>query len=85
MKEHHCKICGLYLENMPWGEDGISPTSEICPCCGVEFGYEDYTIESIIEYRKQWIGNGCNWFNSKEIPQNWDLDKQMQDIPDKYK
>lgn len=52
MEEHFCRICGLYSEDKPWGEDGHCPTYDICPCCGCEFGYEDYTVESAINYRK---------------------------------
>jgi hypothetical protein len=85
MKEHYCRICGLYIEDEPWGEDGYCPTHEICPCCGVEFGYEDYTIESIIEYRNQWIKNGAEWFIEKQRPEDWSLEKQMQNIPSRYK
>ncbi len=85
MKEHFCRICGLYSEDKPWGEDGNCPTYDICPCCGGEFGYEDCTVESTIDYRKQWIENGAKWFDLKYKPEDWDLEKQMQNIPDKYK
>lgn len=53
MEDHFCRICGLYSEDKPWGEDGNCPTYEFCLCCGVEFGYEDYTVESVINYREQ--------------------------------
>ena len=85
MKEHFCRICGLYIEDKPWGEDGNCPTYEYCPCCGVEFGYQDYTIESAINYRKQWIANGSKWADLKEKPENWSLEEQISHIPYKYK
>lgn len=85
MEEHNCRICGLYIEEEPWGKDGKCPTYEICPCCGVEFGNEDYTIKSAIEYRNQWVENGYKWFNVKEKPENWNVENQMLDIPNKYK
>lgn len=85
MEENFCRICGLYSEDKPWGEDGHCPTYDICPCCGCEFGYEDCTFESAINYRKQWIENGVKWFDLKYKPEDWDLEKQMQNIPDKYK
>ncbi len=47
MNEHNCRVCGLYIDDLPWGEDGNCPTYEICSCCGVEFGNEDYTVESV--------------------------------------
>ena len=36
-----CRVCGLLSSDPPWGYDGVSPTFDFCPCCGVEFGYED--------------------------------------------
>ena len=42
----YCKVCGYKLSFESWGDDGNTPTYEICPCCGVEFGNEDYTAES---------------------------------------
>lgn len=85
MEEHYCRICGLYIEDKPWGKDGNCPTYEICPCCGIEFGNEDYTIESAIEYRKQWLTDGAQWFNPKEKPKNWNLENQLLHIPEKYR
>ena len=34
---HICRVCGYCDEELfPWGEDGETPTFEICPCCNVE-------------------------------------------------
>ena len=40
---------------MPWGKDGKYPMFEICPCCGIESGYEDISPESIESNRRKWI------------------------------
>lgn len=53
MTDHNCRVCGLHIDDLPWGQDGNSPTYDICPCCGVEFGYEDYTAESARRYREK--------------------------------
>lgn len=82
---NNCRVCGFYMIDEPWGEDGETPTYEICPCCGVEFGNEDYTLESTKEYRKTWLSTGAKWFESKEKPIDWDMEKQMQNIPEEYK
>lgn len=82
---NHCRVCGWYMMDPPWGEDGLTPTYEICPCCGVEFGNEDYTKESTLEYRKKWLSNSAKWFKERMKPDNWNLEKQMKNIPDKYK
>ncbi len=80
-EQHTCRICGLYIEESPWGQDGLSPTYEICPCCGVEFGNEDYTIESVKSYRREWMNKGSNWFEPIEKPKNWNIEEQLKNIP----
>lgn len=79
--EHNCRICGLYIEDLPWGQDGATPTYEICLCCGAEFGNDDYTSESVKNYRAKWLAEGAPWFYKKSKPENWDVKKQMEDIP----
>ena len=83
-EQHTCRICGLYIEELPWGEDGLSPTYEICPCCGVEFGNEDYTVESAKRYRIEWINKGLNWFDPSEKPKYWNEKEQLNDIPKEF-
>jgi hypothetical protein len=64
--------------------DGNCPTYEICPCCGVEFGYEDSTIQSTQAFRKVWIEDGLKWFSAREKPENWSPEQQMADIPEPF-
>lgn len=85
MATNNCRICGLYFEAPPWGEDGHSPTFDICPCCGVEFGNEDYTFESAKRYRAKWIDGGASWFMPKKKPSNWDIQEQMLKIPPNWR
>lgn len=76
-----CKVCGYSeLNYYPWGEDGKTPSYEICPCCGVEFGYEDSTLEGMLKYRKKWIKLGGKWFKEEKRPNNWSLDKQLKNV-----
>jgi hypothetical protein len=81
MNVHNCRICGLYFDHFPWGENGDCPTYEICPCCNVEFGYEDYSLESIRKYRSNWLKSGANWFDKKRKPDEWNLEEQLENIP----
>ena len=83
MEIHNCRVCGFYIENLPWGEAGNCPTYEICPCCGVEFGNEDYTIESVKKYRNEWLSKDGYWFDPDEKPNEWSLDEQLKSIPKK--
>ena len=81
----YCRVCGLKQTEPPWGEDGKTPSYEICSCCGVEFGNEDYSPESLKKYRDNWISGGAKWFSSKEKPANWDMKNQLAQIPEKFK
>ncbi len=80
-----CRICGHSSENFPWGEDGKSPSFQICSCCGVQFGKEDDTLESIKEYRAGWISKGGKWFVKNETPEGWNIETQMKNIPNEFK
>lgn len=82
--QHNCRICGLYIEELPWGEDGNYPSYEICSCCGVEFGNEDYKIESIRRYREEWIKKGSAWFEPSEKPEEWNREEQLKNIPQNF-
>ena len=64
-----CRICGLIQSDLPWGEDGKTPSFDICSCCGVEFGYQDATIYAIKRYRQKWISEGAKWFQPESKPE----------------
>lgn len=57
----YCRVCGYEPGLAPWGEDGISPSWEICACCGVEFGYEDATAAGVVSHRARWLADGGLW------------------------
>ena len=78
--KYHCTVCGLPLGFAPWGKDKNSPTYNICPCCGVEWGNEDYTTASRTEYRNKWLAAGAKWFEPQKKPANWNLEEQLNNI-----
>jgi len=82
---HECRVCGCYSNTYPWGEDGKSPSYQICSCCGVQFGKEDLTLESIKECREEWISKGGEWFTKNEKPEGWDIKTQMKNVPDGFR
>lgn len=83
MLENNCRVCGFHTET-PIRDEDNNATYEICSCCGVEFGYEDYTKESTLKYREKWINSSCEWFESKLKPQDWNLDEQMKNINSEF-
>jgi hypothetical protein len=79
-----CRVCGLDQLEPQWGEDGKSPTFNICFCCGVEFGYEDATLTAIRSYREKWFLAGALWHKPRYKPEGWNLEEQLKDIPAEY-
>jgi len=72
---YQCPVCGY---------DRMSESPKdfaICPCCGVEFGYDDFEC-SHSELRSQWISKGMPWFSQYTLaPQNWNPYLQLAQIP----
>jgi hypothetical protein len=76
-----CPVCGYdKLQYPPYDEKG-NESFEICHCCGFEFGYDDehsrFTFES---YRIKWISEGASWFYIADLPEIFDLEKQLKNI-----
>jgi hypothetical protein len=82
-----CRVCGFRQPDPPWGDDGKTPMFLICSCCGVEFGYEDAAPAGIRRYRDRWLNQpgGPAWWKAKEQPDDWDLQKQLAEIPDEFR
>lgn len=81
MKKYTCHVCGYpELSDPPWGDDGKSSSFDICPCCGVEYGYEDAREAAMLKFRQQWIASGGKWFNERLKPRDWDMKKQLLNI-----
>ncbi len=81
MVKYTCHVCGYPdLLEPPWGEDGQSSSFDICPCCGVEFGYEDATETALLKYRQQWIFSNGKWRESDLKPSDWDMKEQLRNI-----
>lgn len=49
----------------------------ICPCCGTEFGLDDYDF-TVPELRLRWILSGALWFSRDQTPPaNWNPSLQL--------
>ncbi|MGB7430615.1 MAG: hypothetical protein WA933_22715 [Microcoleaceae cyanobacterium] len=64
--KNSCRVCGYDMKYPIWGEDGNTPSFDICPCCGTEFGYEDCTPQSINLAKKYSIDTEYKYNNTKE-------------------
>jgi hypothetical protein len=68
-----CPICGYLLSYPP---DDFN----ICPSCGVEFGYET-SSRSFWDLREEWLRTGANWA-SRVVPKpkSWDPMLQLKNL-----
>jgi hypothetical protein len=83
-----CPVCGYPgLKEQPRSEV-TGPSDEICPSCGIQFGYDDEAggnasaRERIYQqWRKKWIAVGMPW-KSKGIkpPHNWVTSDQLRAV-----
>ncbi|RIK43045.1 MAG: hypothetical protein DCC58_10200 [Chloroflexi bacterium] len=73
-----CPVCGYALNQPPWC--GESASFEICPSCGIHFGYDDdVSSESFRSkpetyrcWRETWITAGMPWFSKgRDKPKGW--------------
>jgi hypothetical protein len=80
-----CRVCGVRLDEAPWGSDGMNPSFDLCPCCGAEFGYEDATPEGARRYRARWLASGAPWNDPDERPPDWNVEEQLTHIPEAFR
>ena len=79
-----CPVCGFdELAEAPW--DGDSSSLEICPSCGMQFGYDDAAGGSEAArrpihdaWRLRWITDGTPWRSVRPVPPGWDPVKQLR-------
>jgi hypothetical protein len=85
--EYQCPVCGyIGFDEPPWASD-VSPSYDICPSCGTEFGYQDFGQNELERrarwqtLRQEWIGRGMPWSSSVDPkPAEWDPIKQLRGI-----
>ncbi|MET3565947.1 hypothetical protein ABIC47_001432 [Leifsonia sp. 563] len=65
----YCRVCGYESPEPPWGNSGVDPSWESCPCCGVEYGYQDATAEGVTRFRARWLNAGAQWVDPS-IPED---------------
>ncbi len=76
-KKYICPVCGYEeLEESPYDKYGCS-SFEICPCCGIEFGYHDSNMSND-QLRQKWIDTGMNWHSTTDNhPKDWNPNIQI--------
>lgn len=78
--ENICPVCNYNkLFEPPYDSEGYG-SDEICPCCGFQFGCDDYPdkMESQRRWREEWIKKGCIWFSKgRPAPHQWNATEQL--------
>ena len=88
--ESLCPVCGYQLDQPAWS-DLSGPSDEICPSCGIQFGYDDAAggdakrrREIHCDWRRQWIQGGMKWHSAaaQNAPAGWDPKEQLKRVRD---
>lgn len=76
-----CYVCGFPdLDKPPWKEDGITPSYEVCVCCGVEFGIDDINEAALNDYERSWFTGTGEWLINEGKPEDWSKEEQLKNI-----
>jgi hypothetical protein len=78
--ELHCAVCGYRAAEPPWGLDGTTPSFDYCPCCGVEWGYQDSSAVGIAKYRGEWLRHGAVWRDTKRSKDGLSTTERLSSI-----
>src|SRR5206468_2220706 len=83
-----CPVCGFSALVQPARTHEGGGSQEICPSCGIQFGYDDeaggdLSARQMIygEWRRRWIAGGMRWDNGRTTPPaDWDPKEQLRRI-----
>jgi hypothetical protein len=87
-----CPVCGFPdLDLPPRSPKTGGGSDEICPSCGIQFGYDDAAggeeesrARIYEKWRKKWIARGMVWDReSTAPPQGWNPVEQLKNIGQK--
>jgi hypothetical protein len=73
-----CPVCGYDRLSRPPYNDGGGASFEICPCCGVQFGYQDCGFPHAA-LRRIWLAGGGPWHSDfTRPPDGWSALGQLR-------
>jgi len=85
--QSRCPACGYPgLAEPPWRHG--QPSDEICPCCGLHFGYDDVAggeparrTAGYLRWRRRWAAEGVPRVSGSTSPQpGWDPAVQLRQV-----
>jgi hypothetical protein len=73
-----CPVCGSNSLFGPAYDNPGAPSYEICPCCGTEFGNDDFSVSHEV-LRQRWLDNGARWWSEvRPAPPDWSAAAQLK-------
>ena len=74
----NCPVCGYPGLTEPSHDETGFGSFDICPSCGVEFGYDDFAVpHRALRYR--WLMNGAKWYSTATVqPLRWSAGEQLR-------
>ena len=73
-----CRVCGMNWNSISKTRETIY--DDMCPCCFVQVGYEDSSLESIKSYREHWLQNGAKFEDEELEPEGWNKEMALKQI-----
>ncbi|MGN0065266.1 MAG: hypothetical protein ACI379_13590 [Nocardioides sp.] len=80
----NCRVCGYDWGEPPWGDSQLEPTYWICPCCGVEAGYEDCAPDGARAHRRAWLATGARWADPSTPHDGLEPEQRLRHVPPGY-
>jgi len=75
---HLCPVCGFEGLHEPAYDSQGCASFDICPCCGIQFGYDDASVVHRA-LRAAWIAKGTQWVSrSRPRPAGWEPSEQLR-------
>ncbi|MFG2310525.1 hypothetical protein ACGFS9_17900 [Streptomyces sp. NPDC048566] len=79
-----CRTCGLDVDEVRFDASGL-PLFVLCECCGGESGCDDGSLDAVRRYRESWVADGAPWFEPAARPSDWQLSRQLANIPARWR
>ncbi|MFF0060074.1 hypothetical protein ACFYRC_00765 [Streptomyces sp. NPDC005279] len=79
-----CRICGYAIGDALFDQYGLA-LYVICSCCHNESGVGDLIVSQVRALRGNWVASGAAWHEPKLRPADWDLPKQLANIPPEWR
>lgn len=77
----YCYVCGFEFSKSPCYEHMKYPYYD-CPCCGFEYGIEEFESEAYMNSREKWINDGLKLCSKSCFPNpsEWSVESAVTQL-----